>query len=479
MAQQQKPVDYDALAAQVRAATSATDYDALEKQVNAVPSHETPAEPSFFDLPLMEQKRQLLIGAAKGALNTTIGLGELVHKIPGVSAVIDKVYGTPGLSEAAFPVAREAVKPQTTGEEIGKFGEQTAEFFLPVGKVGKIGTLAEIAKNATLTGAQTGSLTDAVVSGGLTAATPYAARLLPRMSSAARGSATRTVERALGPTVTEMKVTARDIAPEVLKRGIKGSREAMLDTAKTQIKTYGSQLDQEFTDAAKRGEAIAGDHIRDVIQKAKRGLMEPDANGVLIEVPGTEDAIRQLDKLHAFTERMGDSIPIDKARHIRQIFDDIVDKAGLFGAKATASATDASKAWSTREAANAFRDLINNRNATIADLNKEMEFWQGLRDVTQASVTNQIGKGGSGLLNAAAGVAGGAMAFPAFGFGGGFAGYVAGQQLAKLMQSPSFRTRVSAPLKNMLADALATGNNPRAIAAIRSMSAQLPALGSR
>lgn len=104
------------------------------------------------------------IGAAKGLGNTAIGLGEMVHRIPGVSRAVDAAYGAfdelrgaepvEGLSERAFPAAREEVRPTNTAQTAGFAGEQIAEHFLPIGAVGKV---ARVGQAAATTLAQSGN----------------------------------------------------------------------------------------------------------------------------------------------------------------------------------------------------------------------------------------------------------------------------------------------------------------------------------
>lgn len=103
----------------------------------------------------------LALGVGKGAADTATSLGELVHKIPGVSSAVDALYGTPGLSSHAFKAAHEELKPEGTAQAIGKGIEQVGEFAIPgvaesPAGLGRIGKLAlEGAKTAGVTGAQT------------------------------------------------------------------------------------------------------------------------------------------------------------------------------------------------------------------------------------------------------------------------------------------------------------------------------------
>lgn len=76
------------------------------------------------------------IGVAKGAASTAVGLGELVHKIPGVSNVTDALYGMPsGSSQASFGAQREELKPSNPQQQAGFVAEQIGENFLPAGAV--------------------------------------------------------------------------------------------------------------------------------------------------------------------------------------------------------------------------------------------------------------------------------------------------------------------------------------------------------
>lgn len=76
-------------------------------------------------------------GMLKGAGDTAINLGELVHSIPGIGDLTDKLatmVGPEGTNpETAFGAAPGAfTKPESGAESAGKTIEQIAEFFTPV-----------------------------------------------------------------------------------------------------------------------------------------------------------------------------------------------------------------------------------------------------------------------------------------------------------------------------------------------------------
>lgn len=414
------------------------------------------------------------IGAVKGAANTAIGLGEMVHRIPGVSSAVDALYGQPG-SRETFEGARQAVAPTNTSQRIGFGAEQIGEFFLPSGAVARA---AKAGVAGGLTFAQTGSPATAGVSSALTAVLPGAGAA-QRASHSFQEGAEKTVAQALGPTKEAMKATARRLAPQMLQRGVGGSRRAILDQATERTAAVGQQIGAEIQAAAAAGARIDGTAIRGIIQHSKSGLMVEDAAGALIPIEGTQRVLRKLDKLDDFVAKLGPDIPIDRAAKIKTTYDRIVSKAGLYGQKAGASATDSADAWAVREATGAFRELIAKGSATIDDLNAEYAFWKGLKGVLTETVDRTQAQSG-GLASAITGAAG---------MGAGIAsgegvndkvqnavlGGLAGRQLVRAMQSPQWRTQVSGPMKEVLAKALASGRAEPVVAAVARITSALPA----
>lgn len=432
----------------------------------------------------------VLTGVAKGAANTVTGLGELAYDyLPGVRSVSDAVqrmaFGDVIPGNQLMDSARGGVlKPENTAQRVGFAGEQIGEFFIPAAKAGALAKVPGLtraipaAQAALTTGAQGGTGVDASISGALTAAIP-GGQALKRGASALEAGANKEMAQALGATKEWAKSEAADLAPEMLRRGVRGSREAMLAEAKTSAKAAGQRLDDAYRAAAQAGEAVKGDIVRGNIQLSRDALMTTDAAGKRVVIPGTETAIRRLDRLDRFVESLGADIPVDKAAHVKRTFDKIVSKAGLFGPKATASATDNADAWAIREASNAFRELLNT-NPTVAALNKEASFWTGLKGVLKETQKRTQAQAGTGLVQAGMGGTGavvGALSGDSTSEKAANAviGGLAGRQLMKAIQSPAFRTSVSAPLKQKLADALASGSSERIASITGKIVASLPA----
>lgn len=407
------------------------------------------------------------IGALKGAANTVSGLGDMARKIPGVSQ----------LDRLVTPIEVDTT-PSNTAQKVGFGTEQIGEFFVPVaGVAGKAKKAADVAKSGVLTLAQSGSPVAAGVSAGLTAIMPGGAAAR-RASGALQGSAEKTVAQALGATKEAMKADAARLAPQMLERGVKGTRAAMLEQAKAQAATVGAQLDEAYKVAASAGATVSGDTIRGVMHTAKQALHTATADGKAIPIVGTERVVQQLDRLDDFVSKLGPEIPVDRAAAVKRTWDRIVSKAGLFGPKAAASATDSADAWAIREASGAFRDLLN-RNPTLAELNGEAAFWTGLKKVlTETQRRTQAQSGG--LVSGIAGTAGAAS-----GFASGqsasdrmqnaLLGGLAGRQLVRGMQSAWWRTSAAGPAKKALADALASGSAGKVIGAIQKITSALPA----
>jgi len=421
------------------------------------------------------------IGAEKGIQNTIIGLGEMVHRIPGVSRAVDALYGDPGLSARAFAEGRRSTTPSNTGERVGFATEQIGEFFVPGTGAAKLSVA--VPKAVAHTYAQSGDATTAGLSGALTAVTPAIVRGAARAAGALREGAQKNVVQALAPTKEWAKTEARRIAPEMLERGVKGSRASMLEQAREQTRAIGQQIGATIDDAAKQGTTIDGLAARGYITQARNTLLTTDAKGNPVPIEGAQAAVRQLDRLTNFVEGLGDDIPIDRAHAVRKTWDRIVSKAGLFGPKATASSTDNAKAWAIREGSGGFRNLLASARPDLAKLNQEYSFWKGLQNVltetekrTQSHTGGLIasGTGGAGAIVGA--MSGDSMSDRAQ---NALLGGLAGRQLVKLIQSPAWRTTVTAPMKNMLADALASGQTGPLLSAMGKISAALPSQVTR
>jgi len=421
---------------------------------------------------------QAAIGAAKGVGNTVAGLGEMVHMIPGVSAGVDALYGKPGLSDASFKEARRVTAPTNTAQAVGQGVEQVGEFFLPTGAVGKGAKIAaDVGKSALLTRAQTGSNNAALTSAGITAAIPAVGAAARAVGPVLERSAARSMTQALGATKEWAKAEAAKLAPQMLERGVKGSRPAMLQQAKATAQRVGGELDDAYKTAAAAGETVPAAVIQGNLQVAGEAFKVTNAAGQKVVLPGTERAFERLQTLDEFVGSLGPDIPVDQAAHIKRTWDGIVSKAGLYGQKATASATDSADAWAIREASSSFRKLLNT-NPDIAALNKEAAFWTGLKNVLKETDKRTQAQSG-GLVSNIAGVVGAASGLATGGITSAIGAGVVAQQLTRALQSPWWRTTAAAPFKANLATALSSGNAARVGEVAKTIAAAMPARASQ
>lgn len=415
--------------------------------------------------------KDVAAGVFKGVGNTVFGLGKVVHDYTPVGRLSDAIQ--PG----AFDRKPPEIVPTNTAQKIGYTGEQIGEFFVPAGTATKAAKAVNVAKDAALALVQSGSPAQAGVTGALSAVIPGAGAARGA-AGALESSAEKTMAQALGATKEWAKEEAAKLGPQMLARGVGGSRPAMLETAKATAKRVGQELTDAYTTAAAAGATVPSAIIRGHVDLAADALKVPNAAGVRVAIPGTESVIAKLDELGQFVDALGADIPVDRAAVIKKTWDQIVSKAGLYGPKATSSATDSASAWAIREAAGSFRALLN-ADPSIAALNAELGFWTGLRKVLTATEKRTQAQGG-GLIAAGMGGSGaivGALSGDSASDRATKAviGGMAGRQFVKLIQSPAWRTQVTAPMKSLLADALASGATGQIQGAIARIAASLPA----
>jgi len=408
------------------------------------------------------------IGVAKGVGNTVFGLGKMVHDYTPIGRISDAIQ------PHAFEQRPPEITPSNTPQKVGFGAEQLGEFFIPTGVAGSAPklarTIAETGKAGALTLAQTGSPVAAGASAAISAAVPGVAGL----SNSLREGAEKSVVQALGPTKEWAKAEAKKLAPQMIDRGVSGSRAAMLKQAQANVASLGPKIGAAIDDAANAGAIIDGRTVQSALQQAKQGLMVEGMDGVVRPIEGAQKVVKKLDKLTTFIDNIGPAIPVERAQVIKQAWGKIVNKAGLYGQKAGSAATDNPDAWAVREAYGAIKPLLEKATPDLAEINKEYAFWRGLRNVLTETEQRTQSHGG-GLVANATGAAsfGGAVAA-----GHPVAGLVlapAARQAVKVMQSPWWRTSVSAPLKNQMAQALASGNGQLIEAISKNIVSALPA----
>ena len=474
------------------------------------------------------------VGAAKGAGSTVLSLSQLINK--GTEAI--------GLSKPVAPEvwdrARQDFTTATnTAQSIGKGAEQVAEFFVPVGgAASKVGKAAETAllkntpvyvdmavegakqlakstpkmvqaaargvgegvKAAGIHSAQTGSTEGAGTVGAISAAMPVIGGAISKVAPALQQSAEKKVAQALGATKERFKAIAAKRAPEILKRGLVGSRASLLADAKENAAIAGQAIDDVLSAHGQTPLPTAS--ITEALDQAKSGFMTtrqlsladafksgalqtPGAKvaGSVVEVPVILDerAVQQLTKLQETVSQLGEEVPLDKLVALRRVWDDVVDRAGGYAHKAGGSnfgipLAESTEAWAKKQGATALRKLFAESVPDIKAVNQEFAFWADLRSVLKATQarTQAQGPGLNRMVSAAVGAGLGAGA----GHGdltSAFIGGVVGPKVYQLITSARWRL-VDANLRHKLADALAGDSAAEISAALGKVSA---AMGSQ
>lgn len=447
-------------------------------------------QPATFGNVLDASPAQVPIGIVKGAAGSLYNVVRGISKLP----LIPDLPPKPAIFDATTP-----------GQRVGQVAEQTAEFMGPAGLISRGASLLKAANYApkTLTAARAGmeamgAGTVAAVQGGnpataavMGAAGPLVGAALPK-PAALKESAEKLVVQALGPTKERFKAMARRIAPEIMKRGLGGSRESLLETAATKADEAGDLIDgalQQFgakqvgvapvvsaLEAAK--DAFRTTQQITVQQAAARGLTQKArslGNGMVeIDVVFEPRAVKQLDGLQRIVSDLGDTATVDQLVNVRRAWDKVVDQAGGFAHRAGGAVgvplKDQSEAWAKREATTAIRKLLATEVPELAVLNKEFAFWKSLDDVLTQTVQRTQAQG-PGLRGAVVEVAGAAAA-STNGLGQAFVLGKLAKGANAVFTSPRWRL-IDANLKNKLADSIVTGNLQGSAAALARINAAI------
>jgi hypothetical protein len=455
-------------------------------------------------------------GLVKGAANSAVGLGRLAHKIPGVSGLIDAIYNLAGvegmdsgrlMGEGGSGVKAEdelGLRAKNPGEQTGMALEQGAEFFAAGGPVRRAvtaglsrlpttaATVSEALTGVGVSAMQGGDPTTAALIG---AAGPLAGKVIPAAVNAARpaadrlrGQARTQIEQALDPTTRKMKAKTLRVTPQIQKREMTGSREAILADAQKKAEVLGQRIDDELTQAGVRPVDLAGVRRRISAMKGATYEMVPQASGPSKQVIHDPRKFAQIEKIENLIDAYGDSMNVRQAVAIRRTWDDVVERAGGYddmakGAPFGLSLDDASEASVIRDGVEGLRKALSRAVPEVRDLNREFGFWADLRDVLKATQLRQTGQKrglfrkimrGSGT---AAGAVVGSSGGPTTAATGAVLAGTLADRAEQMFQSPQWKL-LSAKYKTRLADAIASGSSQRISQELGKIGTALNALRS-
>lgn len=233
-----------------------------------------------------------------------------------------------------------------------------------------------------LTGAM---VTGALQEGGGAVAAKFPAATAKVLTDSPIG-ATRQMQRVLNPTTNQNKFLSAQVAPELVKRGVKAiSKASLLQKASAAKAAAGRAVEQGFADlqtGPMKNVRMRTQPILDAIDKAKDEFI---AGGVDI-LPA---ATAKLDELKTIVQQFGPSVSPDTLRKTRQVWDMIVDQSGGFGGK---DLSQTSQVFAQKQAAGAIRNQIAKTFPDIAKLNAEFSFWAKVDDILQAGAKRDMNK---------------------------------------------------------------------------------------
>lgn len=366
---------------------------------------------------MLESVGNGVIGILKGAGHTAETLGSLLHKLPGVSSAVDAAYGKPRLSASAFPAAEEALQPEGTAQRVGYGAEQAGEFLIPGGTAEKaassiaakiapkfansprlVQAAASIApqiatEGMSAAGMATAHGADPVSAGVVGAAGPLLGAAVKAGAAPLRDAAEKQVMQALGASKERFKAMSERLVPEMLKRGIRGSREELADRAGAAADAAGQEIDAALQQFGSR--QIGVKPVSDALEKAKDAFRATNAAGKVVEFEPR--AIRQLDGLKTVIDDLGPDARVDQVVAVRRAWDKVVADAGGYAHRAPGGIgvplKDISEATSKREATTAIRQLLDKEVPELTSLNKEFSFWKNLDDVVTQTMKRKAPQG--------------------------------------------------------------------------------------
>lgn len=405
-------------------------------------------------------------GFAKGLLSRPLAYavagGELLHKIPGVSRAVDAIYGTPGLSEAAFLDTNKQLEPKSTAQAVGAFTGDVASAFVPAGLVTKGAKAAaaalplvrgssvarplvrgavEAAGGAGLAAAQGGDPTLGGVVGGtlgtLSGAVGQVASKLKKSGEASMIAALGPAGRGSGPSGTNQVEMAKKLAPGLLEKGFRaGSHESALVKVGEAIDAASSKVDDIMT-SLPTGTRVRTQPIIDTLLLVKR---QGQVKGVSVGAGKVSSDV--IDSVVKDLRQIGPSMTPQDAVKFRQKIGPLAKWQNLVGN------AEEIRAQTYKDIYNGIRGSIENLDPNIRGANKELSFWLNTQDLLERSSRRPQppSSGTSGAIL-------GAMTGTTVGPWGVIGAAMVGRQMQRLMRSPGWRF-VSANVKDDIANAI-------------------------
>src|SRR3990167_5183499 len=208
---------------------------------------------------------ELLTGAAKRIAEMGVRGGAVLRKIPGVNRLAE------ALPSVDVPLTR-STPAERMGATVADLATITRMGGLTSALTKGMALPARMAAEAaSMAGVAEAQGANPAVAGAVSAVIPAVAastRLLPQ---ALRDQAAKKVAQALGATKERFKAIATKRAPEILARGLRGSRAQLLDDAKAHARSAGQAIDDVLKEAGDQLGPTAP--VVEALEEAKRAFL--------------------------------------------------------------------------------------------------------------------------------------------------------------------------------------------------------------
>jgi hypothetical protein len=299
-----------------------------------------------------------------------------------------------------------------------------------------------------------------------------------------------------------LPAAAESHVPGLIERKISAwTRKGLSEHSANEVENLGEQIDNLWSEMPE-GTKVKADGIKQAIEDAKGKFQElgpektsietkslsdigPDEKYTNIDLKsGTADverktqamavaepaAVKNLTRVSKLIDTLTDDageVDVHQLRKVKGIFDKVVaDKGGYAGKQL--SIADSAGVLARKEAANSIRNELAKQFPDIAVVNREFHFWSQVQDVmdeTLRRTSSQSQPMGQQLAK----VAGAA----AMGHAGAAKAMMTGQTmglLRKVTTSAGWNTKIAAPVKTALADAIASGNGAGTMKMLRNIA---------
>lgn len=397
----------------------------------------------------------------------------------GAGEMLNPVTIAQGLYQAArHPIDTGSALISAQGEQFSKAAEAQSPFekagyvaagLLPVlgpvaARAGELGASGDIAGAA----GQAAALTAPFAAGGVIRGrmAQRARRGAPAMLE--RAAAQQVSQRVLAPGNVAFKGRAESVAPEILRRGLKGGREELAQAADEGMAAAGQRIDDAITAG---GGGQSGVIVNPIVAQLQRSLDDLLINGEPIEgAAGRVDALRaRIAQLERTSQQQPASTVRPPAAPIRVTsFDDlkkvrdeqyrIADEARAYRRMGSPNLSD--EGFAAAETGSAIRGQFARQSPGLAEANADYTFFKTLGDVLDPA------QGRPKVSSPTQGVTGGAMT------SGAVAGSLISPKAAfvlgvvrpwiqRVRSEPAWQL-ADAHSKMRLAEAIRNGNVPQA-----------------